>query len=250
MAVPLEAYLWLKADRETHFLQEYANAVSIGRLGYNDHGPVHMRMVTLNALRIAQVLQQAGESLSLEKEGLGTWEDSMVAVVVATFLHDTGMSVGRKGHEETGVWLTMRKIEEVLSAVYPDDLEKRVILRSMIVEGIVGHMATIPIHSLEAGLVLVADGCDMEKGRSRIPMMIKKQSREGDIHQYSAAAINKVWIEAGTERLVSIRVIMSEAAGFHQIEAVLIPKLKASPIRSWVEIEGVVKEVESHWYRL
>jgi metal-dependent HD superfamily phosphatase/phosphodiesterase len=247
--LPLQAYQWLKADQELRYLQEYANSVSIGRLGFNDHGPVHMRMVTLNAIRISQIIQEAGEALSLQKEELGTWEDSLVAVVVACFLHDTGMSVGRKNHEETGIWLTMRKIEEVLLAIYPKNLEKRVILRSMIVEGIIGHMATVPIHSREAGLVLVADGCDMEKGRSRIPMLIKKQSREGDIHQYSAAAIDKVWVEKGQERIVKIRVMMSESAGFHQIEEVLIHKLKASPIKSWVEIEGVVNGSESHWYR-
>jgi metal-dependent HD superfamily phosphatase/phosphodiesterase len=194
--------------------------------------------------------KRPGQALSLQKEELGSWDDSMVAVVIACFLHDTGMSVSRRGHEETGIWLTMHKIEEVLAYLYPEELQKRVILRSMVVEGIIGHMATVPIHSLEAGLVLVADGCDMEKGRSRIPMMIKKASRVGDIHQYSSAAIEKVWVEKGTERLVRIRVMMSEAAGFHQIEEVLIPKLTASPIKSWIEIEGIIKENESHWYRL
>ena len=33
----------LLEDQEIQQLQEYANVVSIKRLGYNDHGPVHMR---------------------------------------------------------------------------------------------------------------------------------------------------------------------------------------------------------------
>ena len=63
-------------------------------------------------------------------------------------------------------------IERVLRAVYPDQEQKRVVIRSFAMEGIIGHMATRRIHSLEAGLILIADGCDMEKGRARIPLVL------------------------------------------------------------------------------
>ncbi len=36
---------------------------------------------------------------------------------------------------------------------------------------------------------LIADGCDMERGRARIPMMLNTESRVGDIHKYSATSI-------------------------------------------------------------
>ena len=42
-------------------------------------------------------------------------------------------------------------------------------------------MATHPIHSVEAGIILIADGCDMTKGRARIPLEIPSKPTEGDI---------------------------------------------------------------------
>ena len=65
-------------------------------------------------------------------------------------------------------------------------------------------MGTQKIHSLEAGVVLVADGCDMEGGRARIPLIMESGSKVGDIHKYSSAAIKKVYIEKGTEQMMHI----------------------------------------------
>ena len=50
----------LMGDDEVQEMQEYANTVSIVRLGYNDHGPVHMRTVTRNAVHMLSLLHQAG----------------------------------------------------------------------------------------------------------------------------------------------------------------------------------------------
>ena len=60
-------------------------------------------------------------------------------------------------------------------------------------------MATHPIHSVEAGIILIADGCDMTKGRARIPLEIPSKPAEGDIHKYSANSIEKVKIGRGNE---------------------------------------------------
>ena len=48
----LELAKYLVNDAELQELQEYANNVSIKRLGYNDHGPVHMRQVVGNAIKM------------------------------------------------------------------------------------------------------------------------------------------------------------------------------------------------------
>ncbi len=45
-----EAARLILKDDEIQSLQEYANIVSIKRLGYNDHGPVHMRTVAYNVV--------------------------------------------------------------------------------------------------------------------------------------------------------------------------------------------------------
>ncbi|WP_028974002.1 HD domain-containing protein [Spirochaeta cellobiosiphila] len=244
----LEAYNYLVQDEEIQHLQNYANTVSIVRLKYNDHGPVHMRKVALNALKIMDILNEKGIALNLEQEMIGTFEDSQTAVLIAAFLHDIGMSIGRAGHEHTGALLAINIIDRVLLATYQEDLEKRVILRSLIMECIIGHMGTHPIHSLEAGIILIADGCDMEKGRSRIPLMINHDSRVGDIHKYSASVIDLLTITDGLDKPIKIYVHMLESVGIFQVEEVLFPKLQSSPIKSMIEVWVQIREEEPKRY--
>ena len=67
-------------DEELQEWQEYANNVSIRRLGYNDHGPVHMRQVCNNAIKMLNILHEAGIPTSLEKEEIGTFEARRKAI--------------------------------------------------------------------------------------------------------------------------------------------------------------------------
>ncbi len=228
-------------DREAQSLQEYANIVSIKRLHYNDHGPVHMRKVALNALIMVDLLHNAGIKLTLEKEDSGSIDDSKIAVLVAALLHDIGMTVGRVNHESFGAMFAFPVIERTLAGVYSDDLPKRIIVRSMIIEGIIGHMTTQQVYSIEAGLILIADGCDMEKGRARIPMMLNTASKVGDIHKYSASSIEKVRIEKGENRPIKITVDMTASAGFFQVEEVLYRKIESSTVKPYIELyAGVI----------
>jgi len=194
-------------DQEAQALQNYANVVSIKRLGYNDHGPVHMRKTAQNALIMFDILHEAG----IEDENIGTAEDSKVAVLISSLLHDIGMSVGRENHELLGVVFAMPIIERTLTEIYAGDVEKKTIVQSLIVEGIAGHMATQDIHSLEAGLVSIGDGCDMEKGRARIIFLLSHAPKVGDIHKYSAQSIQKVEIIKGEEKPIRIIVEMTES---------------------------------------
>ena len=91
---------YLFSDEELQEMQEYSNNVSIRRLGYNDHGPVHMRQVVGNAIKMLNILHEFEIKTSLEQEEIGTFEDSMCAVILAGMMHDLGMAIGRQGHEE------------------------------------------------------------------------------------------------------------------------------------------------------
>lgn len=106
---------------------------------------------------------------------------------------------------------------------------------------ILGHMATNPIHSIEAGLILIADGCDMTKGRARIPLEIPTKPTEGDIHKYSANSIEKVKIHHGTEQPIKIEVHMKSEVGFFQVEEVLIQKIQSSPAKHLIELYSGVE---------
>ena len=97
---------------------------------------------------------------------------------------------------------------------FPDDLMRRVVIKSVALESILGHMTEYPVTTLEAGIVLIADGCDMEKGRSRIPLLLRQESRMGDIHKYSSSAIETVSIEKGEEKPLKITVEMTASVGF------------------------------------
>lgn len=226
---------------EIHAMQEYANTVSIRRLHFNDHGPVHMRKVALNALSMIELLSKKGIPLSLEEEEAGGIEESTVAILLASFLHDVGMTIGREDHEHSSMIIAYPYIDKICRHLYPEDGTKRVVVRSMALEGIVGHMGQQRIHSKEAGIILIADGCDMEKGRARIPMSMHTDSQVGDIHKYSASEIEHVRIQEGEEKPIHISVEMTASVGFFQIEEVLFKKINSSPIRDQIELSAYVQ---------
>ncbi len=249
--VPYEVAKILIDDPEIAEIQNYANHVSIVRLGYNDHGPVHMRTVARNCIKMMKILHETNIETSLEKEKIGTFTDSLTAVLLASFMHDLGMTVGRQDHELYSVTIALPIIDRILKQVLKDDLQRRIVIRSVAMEGIVGHMGTHKIHSLEAGMILIGDGCDMTKGRARIPIALFNGAKVGDIHKYSANSIEKVKIFNGLEsdraqelkseanseiKPICIEVEMSSEVGFFQIEEVLIQKINSSPIRPYISL--------------
>ncbi len=246
--VCLQLVNYLFADDELQEMQDYANNVSIRRLGFNDHGPVHMRQVVGNAIKMLNILHDSGIKTSLEQEEVGTFEDSMCAVILAGLMHDLGMAIGRQAHEEMSVLLAKPIIERALMHVFPDNLHKRVIIRSVATEAIIGHMSSRKIHSIEAGILLVADGCDMTKGRARIPLSINTAPKVGDIHKYSANAINRIGIHHGERKPIKIDIEMSGDVGFFQIEEVLLTKIDSSPAKQYIELYAGVTGQERKCY--
>ncbi len=239
---PLLVAQMLFADDEVQAAQEYANVVSIKRLGYNDHGPVHMRKATHNAIKMFKLLHEAGIEMNLEVENVGTADDSLIGVFFASMLHDLGMTITREQHEYLSIQLALPYIDRILDKVYDkDDMQTKTAVRSIAIEGIFGHMATRKIHSLEAGIVLIGDGSDMEMGRARIPTILSNEPRAGDIHRTSASAIQKVKISKGKEKPINITVEMNASVGFFQIEEVFFPKINISPVKPYIELyAGVV----------
>jgi len=235
-------------DEEIQVIQEYANTVSIVRLGYNDHGPVHMRTVALNAIIMMGFLRQAGIKTSLESEGVGNFEDSLIGVIYAAMLHDLGMSIGRQDHELHSAYQAIPILERLLGLVYKNDLKKIVMVRSLVLEGISGHMGNRAVYSLEAGLVQVADGCDMTKGRARIPMALGNMPTSGNIHKFSANSINKVSLTQGQEKPINIKITMSSEVGIFQIEEVLMSKIAVSTAKPYIELYAQVNNDEPKRY--
>ena len=248
--LPLKIVNELINSDEVQCIQDYANNVSIVRLGFNDHGPVHMRTVCRNALKMLKILYQKNIKTSLETEQAGSFIDSVCAVIFASFLHDFGMTIARQDHELYSVMLAQNIINNILNKFLTEknDLKRKITIRCLALEGIIGHMGTRKIHSLEAGLILIADGCDMTKGRARIPMEISSKPSVGDIHKYSANSIEKVKISNGDGKPIKIEVSMSADVGFFQIEEVLLQKINCSPAKHLVELYAGVENHELKQY--
>lgn len=244
----LAALKMLLEDDELQAAQEYANTVSIIRLGYNDHGPVHMRTVTYNAVLMLDLLKKAGIKTSLEKDECGDFEDSLTAVMLAAILHDLGMGMGRQNHELHSTIMAQPLIDKLLEKIYNGDWHKRTMIRAVAMEGIAGHMGSVSISSLEAGIIQVADGCDMTKGRARIPIAMAHPPRPGHIHQYSANSIEEVHIAAGSEKPVRIDVHMSSEVGLFQVEEVLMHKIANSTAKQYIELYAQVADKEERRY--
>jgi hypothetical protein len=89
------------------------------------------------------------------------------------------------------------------------------------------------VHTIEAGVVRVADGLDMKKGRARIGF----ESGKKDIHSISAMAIEDVRVlKPLDEKPVRVEIVMGDAAGVFQVDYLLKKKIKGSGLEQYVEI--------------
>lgn len=223
-------------DPEFVAMLEMSNVMAVKRLRYNDHGPVHARIVSGSSLEIFKRLVSRGIVPTTISDGTSSnLEEAELIVMLAALLHDIGNSVHRMNHELIGAILSKDLIDRTLSSIFPDDQKKRIKMRQEIMHGIYATSFDVPSLTIEAGCVKVADGTDMSEGRARIPYRMGKN----DIHAISALSIEKVTIGSTEEAPVVITVFMKERAGVFQIEQVLAPKIKGSGLSKWIKVKAV-----------
>ena len=208
-----------------------ANVMAVKRLGYNDHSPVHAKIIAGSALEIFSLLTDAVEPSSV-MNGICDYEDARLIVLLGAYLHDVGNAIHRIDHEKTGALLASNLLDRVLLDIYDDDPGLAYRVKSEVLHTLYSSDDSIPCLSVEAGVVTVADGTDMAGGRSRVPFL----SGKNDIHAISAQAINKVTIVKGDMKHVSIQVFMDNPAGIFQIEEVIGKKIRSSGIGELVEV--------------
>jgi len=233
----------LESDQRVQTLLRMANIMAVSRLLYNDHGPVHSRIVSGAALYIHKLLEGRAEFSSVKDEGLSL-ADSKLIVLFGAYLHDIGNSVHRINHYIHGCTLAASILDDMLGRLY-EDLEKVQMMKSEILHAIFAHDERVQALSIEAGIVKVADGLDMAEGRARVPYRTGKI----DIHSVSAIAIQKVEVSEGDiAKPVHIKVHMSNPAGVFQVEHVFGKKLLTSGIQDLVRVfvveDGKEKEIK------
>ncbi|MEM0198194.1 MAG: HD domain-containing protein [Fervidicoccaceae archaeon] len=223
-------------DPEFSALVEMSNIIAVKRLRYNDHGPVHAKVVAGSSLEIFRRIIARGILPTTVSDGTtSSIDEAELIVLLAALLHDIGNSIHRTNHELIGAIISKEILDRVLSSIIPDDARKRFMIRQEIMHAI--YSTSFDVHSLtiEAGCVKIADGTDMSEGRARIPYRMGKN----DIHAISALSIEKVTISSSNEFPVLITVYMKERAGVFQIEQVLAPKIRGSGLSNYTRVKAV-----------
>ena len=239
---PKAQQLWslLLDDPETRANWDMANYMSVNKLGYNDHGRTHALITSTNAVRIFDLLTNAGIQPDVVLSGAGDLDDACLVVTVATLLHDIGNQIHRKFHELLGVGLARELLDRLMPEIYPE-VEQRIELRAFMLSAILSHDFDPPPLTFEGGLVGVADGTDVTKGRGRKAFDLGKV----DIHSVSALAIDEVRIGPGKDMPVEITVIMNNSAGIFQIEDTLTKKVVRGPLSKWITVTALTQPGDS-----
>ncbi|HEX2388477.1 MAG TPA: HD domain-containing protein [Solirubrobacterales bacterium] len=205
------------------------------RLGMSDHSWVHIQIVANIALRMLRLAYRAGiQPAMVADHGMGE-RDAEVVVAGGSMLHDTGMSIHRTDHEAYSLFLAEPKLRLLLAGIY-EEPELTVVV-SEALHCIIGHRRRGRPYTLEAGVVRVADALDMAQGRSRLPV------ERGDIgiHSISAAAIDDVHIERGTDRPIRVEIKMNNSAGIFQVDDLLATKIRGTPLEDHIEVIASVE---------
>jgi metal-dependent HD superfamily phosphatase/phosphodiesterase len=207
-----------------------SNVNAVVRLAINDHSWVHVQIVTNIALRLCRLLVKHGVQPSLVRDYRLEPDDAEVVVVLAALLHDVGMSIHRRDHEDWSLFLAEPRMRALLEDVYEEP--DRTVIVSEALQAITSHRADGEPLSLEAGILRVADALDMAKGRSRIPF----EGGSFSIHALSAAAVDEVRITDGQTRPVMVEIVMNNSSGIYQVDGLLKAKLRGSGLEPYVEV--------------
>jgi len=225
----------INGDQELWQIWKCANVNAVDRSGISDHGDVHIRIVANAALRIIRLLVKGGVEPSVVRDHGMSVEDAELIVVLASCLHDTGISVHRDHHERYSLFIGFRKARELLEGIYEEpDLTTMV---SETLHAIVAHDANEKCLTIEAGVMKIADATDMTEGRSRIPF----ESGKVNIHSVSAQAVGSVNIIKGEKKPVCIEISLTNSAGIFQIDELLRNKLEYSPLKPFVEVAAKIE---------
>jgi metal-dependent HD superfamily phosphatase/phosphodiesterase len=224
-------------DIEIKTLWRVINVNAIDRLRMSDHGPVHFQIVANIALRLARILQKNQIEMSITKNyGLSN-DYAELVILLASLLHDLGMSINREGHEAFSLILANNLMHRILDFL---PVEERTIVISEVLHAIIAHRSGGKPYTVEAGIVRVADALDMSQGRSRIP----HEAGSINIYSLSAVAIDNVELLEGEEKPIQINIWMNNTAGIFQVDELLKQKLKGSGIEKYVKVSAFLKDTD------
>lgn len=223
----------INKNEEIVTLWDILNVNAIDRLGMSDHGPIHFQIVANIALRLMRILEKHQVEMSIVRDFKLTQDHAEIVVVLASILHDLGMSIHRVDHETYSLFLANTLLRDVLDFL---PTRERTIVISETLHAIISHRSGGRPATVEAGIVRIADALDMSSGRSRIPF----EAGKVNIHSLSAYAVEGIEIREGTDRPVLINISMNNSAGIFQVDELLKEKMDHSGIEKYFEIKASV----------
>ncbi len=221
--------LYEKAFKENLYYFETTNYVVLNVYRFNDHGPVHVLLTTRRALELLRIAERAGIRMTVETLGKPMrWSRFIVAF--GALFHDLGNIVHRDEHYLFSVMIAEPIVDRLVREFESED---PLLLKALTLNAIYTHDEAVQCTTIEGSLVKIADGCDMEAGRSRLAY--KKDSV--DIHGVSALAIERVEIKEGEgEEPILIEIWMRHPAGIFQVDEVLTRKVEGSLLSGKVRV--------------
>ena len=223
----------LDNDPEVTTYLEAQNVNAVARKGYNDHGTKHVEIVRDRALRLYDLLKAGGvEFNGARQQGLEE-ADEPVILALAAALHDVGHVVHRDRHSYYSIPLAADVLDRLLPEFY--DVPEQVRMKSEVLHAILCHHTEEEPLTREAGVIRVADGLDMERGRSRVPY--EKGGR--GINTVSSQAIESVILKPHDEVPAQVEIRMTNAAGVYQVDSLLKAKVDGSLLEDLVRIVAI-----------
>jgi len=220
----------LSKDEEIRTYLEAQNVNPVKRKRYNDHGTKHIEIVRNRALCLYDLLKAGGVEFNGAREQGLDEADEAVIIAIAAQLHDIGHVVHRDDHAYYSIPLASDVLDRILPQFY--DTADCVRMKGEILHAILCHHTAETPLTLEAGVLRVADGLDMEHGRSRIPY---ERGGRG-INTISSQAITNVSLQPGDQTPVLVEITMTDAAGVYQVDVLLKEKLQDSGLEDYVRI--------------
>ena len=215
----------------TYLRAQNVNAVT--RKQYSDHGQKHIEIVRNRALRLYELLKRGGvEFNGAREQGLEESFEPVILLLAAT-LHDVGHVVHRDSHSYYSIPLAADILDRLLPELYETETVVRV--KAEVLHAILCHHTEETPLTTEAGVIRIADGLDMERGRSRIPY---EHGGRG-INTLSSQAIENVRLMPGDDVPVLVEIEMINAAGVYQVDNLLKAKLDDSRLEDQVRIVAV-----------
>jgi len=225
----------INSNEEILTLWKVINVNAIDRLKMTDHGLVHFQIVANISVKFVRMLVSSGVEMSVTKDYKLSSQYSELIVILASVLHDLGMTISRKDHEAYSLFLANNLLHQIVDFL---PVYERTVVISEVLHAIISHRSDGKPLTLEAGIIRVADALDMSKGRSRVVY----ESDKIDIYSVSSAAVEKVDIEEGIEKPIQLNISMNNSAGIFQVDELLKKKINGSGIEKYIDVHAFINQ--------